>query len=62
VYDFSADNRLLLVCVLSSAPGGSTAVLAGFDHGAGHPLLFLDDAKAPRTSPRVLALVIFVNV
>jgi len=19
----------------------------GFDHGAGHPLLFLDDAKAP---------------
>ena len=21
--------------------------LAGFDHGAGHPLLFLDDAKAP---------------
>jgi hypothetical protein len=20
----------------------------GFDHGAGHPLLFLDDAKAPR--------------
>ena len=20
---------------------------AGFDHGAGHPLLFLDDAKAP---------------
>ena len=21
--------------------------LTGFDHGAGHPLLFLDDAKAP---------------
>jgi hypothetical protein len=21
--------------------------LVGFDHGAGHPLLFLDDAKAP---------------
>jgi len=21
--------------------------LAGFDHGAGHPLLFLDDANAP---------------
>jgi len=20
---------------------------SGFDHGAGHPLLFLDDAKAP---------------
>jgi hypothetical protein len=22
-------------------------VSTGFDHGAGHPLLFLDDAKAP---------------
>ena len=22
-------------------------MLYGFDHGAGHPLLFLDDAKAP---------------
>jgi hypothetical protein len=21
--------------------------ITGFDHGAGHPLLFLDDAKAP---------------
>jgi hypothetical protein len=21
--------------------------IPGFDHGAGHPLLFLDDAKAP---------------
>jgi hypothetical protein len=21
--------------------------MAGFDHGAGHPFLFLDDAKAP---------------
>jgi hypothetical protein len=23
----------------------------GFDHGAGHPLLFLDDAKAPLRNP-----------
>jgi hypothetical protein len=26
---------------------GIEYVIAGFDHGAGHPLLFLDDAKAP---------------
>src|SRR5262245_49092484 len=25
----------------------SAHILDGFDHGAGHPLLFLDDAKAP---------------
>ena len=25
----------------------ATACVKGFDHGAGHPLLFLDDAKAP---------------
>ena len=25
---------------------GRAGVLLGFDHGAGHPLLFLDDAKA----------------
>jgi len=26
---------------------GLQAGQPGFDHGAGHPLLFLDDAKAP---------------
>ena len=25
----------------------SLVMIMGFDHGAGHPLLFLDDAKAP---------------
>jgi len=27
---------------------GRDIVSLGFDHGAGHPLLFLDDAKAPK--------------
>ena len=27
--------------------GGFPLQNLGFDHGAGHPLLFLDDAKAP---------------
>jgi hypothetical protein len=27
--------------------GGMVNTCEGFDHGAGHPLLFLDDAKAP---------------
>ena len=26
---------------------GNISCRLGFDHGAGHPLLFLDDAKAP---------------
>jgi transposase len=28
-------------------PGNGTCYIIGFDHGAGHPFLFLDDAKAP---------------
>ena len=32
-----------LMCWIQSVLGS----LKGFDHGAGHPLLFLDDAKAP---------------
>jgi hypothetical protein len=33
--------------VLSSTLSFSEERKIGFDHGAGHPLLFLDDAKAP---------------
>ena len=32
-------NQLLHICGVKPT--------VGFDHGAGHPLLFLDDAKAP---------------
>ena len=31
----------------TTSPGRNFGSKQGFDHGAGHPLLFLDDAKAP---------------
>jgi hypothetical protein len=41
-------QRELVTSRRIDANGSACTPSIGFDHGAGHPLLFLDDAKAPR--------------
>src|SRR5215217_7795841 len=41
------NGRFLRLLLRKTHRSNSFCTQSGFDHGAGHPLLFLDDAKAP---------------